>query len=312
MNSHNSEINKIDAVLLWVDGNDDSYKKKISPYLNVNNTNDKKTFNTRYEQINEIEYAVKSILKFAPYINTIFIVTDNQTPHFLKNSSDVKFSKVKIINHTEIFNGFEEYLPTFNSRSIESCIHRIPNLAEHFIYLNDDFIIINKTKENDFFTNEGYPILRGKWQQFDNFNFFKKDKKARHKKAQEKAASILGFKKLFRFRHTPHPIRKETLSNFYEKNPNVLKNNIQYKFRNKEQFLPVSLAYHLELKNGSCKVENNLNLVYFRSYKKPLLWYKFKLKYLTKKKLFLGLQNLNNASEEKIDFIISWLNNILK
>lgn len=295
---------KVDAVLLWVDGNDISYKTKIASFLDIKNT--EKSFKTRYKQINEIEYSIKSILKFAPYIENIFIITDNQIPSFLKEKKD-GFSKVSIVDHSIIFKGLETYLPTFNSRTIESCIHRIPQLSEHFIYLNDDFFIINPTSKNDFFTKEGYPILRGNWQKFTTPVFFKKEEKASHKKAQEKAAKILGFNKYFRFKHTPHPIRKSTLVSFFNENPEVLIENIQYKFRNKNQLLPIALAYHLELKKKTCKTQSDLQLMYFRSYKKPFIWYKIKFNYFGKSKIFLGLQNLNKCSAKTLKFILNWL-----
>jgi len=302
---------EIDAVILWVDGNDQAYKSKLLPYLKENG-NAEKIFSSRYEQLDEIEYTVKSILKFAPYINNIFIVTDNQTPKFLKQTSEKeKFSKVTIVDHTVLFKGLESNLPTFNSRTIESCMHRIPNLSEHFIYLNDDFFIIAPTTKDDFFTAEGYPVLRGKWQKFEASKAYKngKKEKAGHKRAQEMASKIVGFDKLFRFKHTPHPIRKSTLRNFFDKNPEILEHNIKYKFRSKEQFLPVALANHLEIKNKTCSIQNDLQLLYFRSYKKPLFWYKFKLNYLDKNKLFLGLQSLNHSPPKVLNYILQWLDN---
>ncbi len=299
---------KIDAVISWVDGNDEAYKAKILSYLKEKG-NVTKTLRSRYAQVDEIEYTVKSILKHAPFINTIFIVTDNQVPEFLKQASKEDFSKVKIIDHQQIFKGYADYLPTFNSRAIETCIHRIPDLSEHFIYLNDDFFIINPTTKNDFFTEEGYPILRGIWQNFEEKKLFKKDKKekAGHKQAQEKAAKILGFHKLYRFKHTPHPMKKSTLIDFFDKNPEIFTENIKHKFRSKAQFLPVALANHLEIKNKTCRIQNNLQLLYFRSYKKPLFWYKSKLGLQSKNKLFLGLQSLNKSPQPILDFILGWL-----
>ena len=110
---------------------------KCCHLLRINQINSKK-FRTRFDQVNEIKFTVDSILKFAPYIKKIHIVTDNQTPGFLANSKIYK-DKVSIVDHKIIFKGFEQYLPTFNCRSIETCIYRIPNLNEHFIYFNDDF-----------------------------------------------------------------------------------------------------------------------------------------------------------------------------
>lgn len=307
----NKNIEPIDAVILWVDGNDNAYKSKIYPYLKEE-TNPEKSFNNRYVQVNEIEYTVKSILKHASFINSIFIITDNQTPDFLKHTQqDATYSKVRIIDHSLIFKGFESNLPTFNSRTIESCLHRIPKLSEHFIYLNDDFFIISPTTKKDFFTESGFPILRGMWQAFEAKKIHKKKKKEKggHKKAQEKGAEILGFKKLYRFKHTPHPMRKSTLANFFNENPEYFIENIKYKFRNKAQFLPVALANHLEIKNKTCHIHKDLQLLYFRSYKKPLFWYKIKLNIGSKKKLFMGLQSLNKSPKNTLNYIINWLSN---
>lgn len=294
----------VDAVISWVDGNTDAYKAKIAPYLKKQ-VNAERSFNSRYAQVNEIEYTVKSILKHAPFVETIYIVTDNQIPFFLtQESTKHKYAKVKVIDHKEIFKGLEQNLPTFNSRTIETCIYRIPGLSEHFIYLNDDFFIINPTSKSDFFTKEGYPILRGFWESFKKSN---KTEKASHKKAQDKAAKLIGFNKLFRFKHTPHPMRKSTLANFFNNNPEVFEKNIKHKIRNKSQFLPVALANHIEIKNKTCKMQKDLQLLYFRSYKKPLVWYKFKFNIGTKSKLFLGLQSLNKSPQKILDYIINWL-----
>jgi len=306
MNTSLDDI-KVDAVISWVDGNTDAYKDKITPYLKKQAIA-AKSFNSRYAQVNEIEYTVNSILKYAPFVESIYIITDNQTPEFLRQTVS-KYNKVNIIDHNIVFEGLEHNLPTFNSRTIESCIHRIPELSEHFIYLNDDFFIINPTTKNDFFTDKGYPILRGMWQQFESKKFYKKEKKdkATHKVAQEKAAKILGFKKLYRFKHTPHAMRKSTLATFFNKNPEVFQENIKYKFRNRAQFLPVALANHLEIKNKTCRIQKDLQLLYFRSYKKSLYWYKFKLSVKAKRNLFLGLQSLDRSPPHILDYILNWL-----
>ena len=84
-----------------------------------------------------------------------------------------KYSKVKIIDHKVIFKGFEEFLPVFNSNSIETMVYKIPDLSEHFIYFNDDLFLIKETKPSDFF-RDGNPVLRGKWSRFDADLVYKK------------------------------------------------------------------------------------------------------------------------------------------
>ena len=311
MTTTKAEQEPIDAVILWVDGNDDNHKAKMLPFLDDKTKINSENFRTRYDQVNEIKFTIDSIIKFAPYIRTIFVITDNQIPVFLKESNNEKtYKKVSIVDHSVIFRGYEEFLPTFNCRPIESCLHKIPNLAEHFIYFNDDFFLIDDTKPEDFFKN-GLPILRGKWLKFDENRLHKKFKKQRvgHKMAQQLAAKLIGFNKYYNFKHTPHPLRKSTLENYFNINEDVFLENIRYRFRNAKQFTPQGLANHLEIKNKTCLFKDDLQLMYFRSYKKPIHWYKFKLNIKAKGKLFLGLQGLDQSPPNILEYILRWLKN---
>ena len=308
MSNQNVKNHLIDAVVLWVDGNDKKHKAKMLPYIKESTKIRSKKFRTRFDQVNEIKFTVDSILKFAPYVNNIFIVTDDQMPSFLINNKESKYRNVSIVDHKLIFAGYEEFLPTFNCRPIETCIHRIPDLAEHFIYFNDDFFLISETKPSDFF-KKGLPVLRGKWTKFDRDIFLKKFKKAKfgHKSAQQKAAQLVGFNKYYRFRHTPHPLRKSTFENYFRSNKDIFIQNIKHKFRNKDQYTPQGLANHLEIRNKACILKKELQLLYFRSYKKPLFWYKHKLNAKNKGKLFLGLQSLDLCPPAKLRYLINWL-----
>ena len=83
----------IDAVILWVDGSDENHIRKSSQYVENKSLLDKKGFLTRYLQVDEIEYCVKLIQRFAPYVRNIFIITDNQIPSFLKFNSIIQHLK---------------------------------------------------------------------------------------------------------------------------------------------------------------------------------------------------------------------------
>jgi hypothetical protein len=61
---------------------------------------------------------------------------------------------VKVIDHREIFPD-PSVLPVFNSHAIEACLHRIPGLAERYLYLNDDFLLGDEVAPDDFFTAAG-------------------------------------------------------------------------------------------------------------------------------------------------------------
>tara|TARA_B100000927_G_scaffold203693_1_gene165190 strand:- start:319 stop:1260 length:942 start_codon:yes stop_codon:yes gene_type:complete len=247
-------MRSIDAVITWVDGSDQEYKKKIEKHLTTS-TNYKK----QYLQANEIEYCVKSILKFAPFIRKIFIVTDNQKPSFSSLENLIASNKVKVVDHKEIFKGYEKYLPTFNIRSIDAVLHRIEDLSEMFVYFNDDVFLVDKICEEDWFVKDK-AVLMGKWARSYSINPLKvlsgKFKKIfglrpSFNASQSKAANISGFKKeYFKSYHAARPQIKSVIKEFYHKNPESLIDQIKYRFRNSEQFMPYSLCWHLLIKEN--------------------------------------------------------------
>ena len=78
--------------------------------------------------MNQLKYAIRSFDKYAPWLRTIFIVTNGQVPNWLNTTS----SKIQIVEHKDFFRE-KSHLPTFSSPSIEINIHRIPgNKLLHF------------------------------------------------------------------------------------------------------------------------------------------------------------------------------------
>ena len=108
----------------------------------------------RYRQLLDLKYMLRCIDKFCPFVRTLFLVvqTRDQVPDYVKESS-----RLKIIEHKDIIP--EELLPTFNSSTIELHIHKIPDLSEHFIYINDDMYPLNYLTMSDFFTEDGKPKI---------------------------------------------------------------------------------------------------------------------------------------------------------
>ena len=81
------KTHSIDAVILWVNGNEDKHIDKISKYVENKSIISSKRFRTRFDQVNEIKFTIDSILKFAPYVENIYILTDEQTPDFLEKNT---------------------------------------------------------------------------------------------------------------------------------------------------------------------------------------------------------------------------------
>ena len=114
------------------------------------------TDNIRTSYNHELQYSLRSIDLYAPWVNNIYILTDNKKnyPSWIKNDN----TKIIIIDTTETF-PHPSYLPNSNSNAIESTIANIKNLSEHYIYFCDDIFLGKKTKYTDFFTWDGKAIV---------------------------------------------------------------------------------------------------------------------------------------------------------
>jgi hypothetical protein len=322
MSIENKNDITIDAVITWVDGSDAVWREKINTHLEKKIDWNNKISSKRYNSIDEIDIAIASIIKFAPFIRTIFLVTDNQQPksfEYLKEAAAKQNINLKLVDHTVIFKDYETCLPTFNSCSIITALYRIPEMAEHFIIFNDDTFLMRATKAEDFFVN-GLPVIRGRWDNFYSNNWFRKtynqyfNKNLKtnvgYKFLQQKSAKIAGFKdKYVRRDHTPVSVRKSTLDNFFNHNPELLLNNIKHKFRHNDQFIISSLSNHLEIKQKTYVLKTDYQLTYFRTYKViptifKLFWFDW-----NKSKLFVCLQSLELGSKSMQTYVLKWINN---
>lgn len=145
----------VDLVYLWVDGDDPAWRAKRNQYIGGSTIQTAEVVgDARWRNIDELRYSLRSVEKYAPWINHIFIVTDNQCPKWLNRNHP----KITIVDHKDIFP--HEVLPTFNSCAMEACLHKIPNLSEHFIFGNDDTLFTKPIHRSTFFNEDGRPIVR--------------------------------------------------------------------------------------------------------------------------------------------------------
>ncbi|MCL2629383.1 MAG: Stealth CR1 domain-containing protein [Alphaproteobacteria bacterium] len=151
---------KIDLVYMWVDGSDKKWQAKRNAALVGKNLGTTVSAN-RWRDNDELKYSLRSAEKFAPWINHIYIVTDNQRPKWLKDNK-----KITIVDHKKIID--KKFLPLFNSSAIEYNVHKIPGLSEHFLFANDDMFFGRLVKPNFFFDPSGDPIVIMKERRFHN------------------------------------------------------------------------------------------------------------------------------------------------
>jgi len=257
----------IDAVITWVDGNDPEHQAKRDEALGIPSPEEDDILETgkdetRFQNNDELVYCLQSLRSFAPWLNTIWLVTDNQRPEFLTDELAAELG-VKLVDHSEIFRSYEWALPTFNSRTIESSLWRIPGLAPRFLYLNDDFVLTRPAHIADFYNEDGKVILRGEWRGMMAYGPFQKKfndivskvakklfgiTRSLNLLLQSRSAALAGFKKkYFMVPHVPHPLISGSQQKFFEENSEVYSRNIKYKFRSTNQVSGVYLGHHLEI-----------------------------------------------------------------
>ncbi len=318
--------NKIDVVIAWVDGNDLSHKKKIQPYLNPTlQKSDDIAGPTRYRSEGEIFYCVASVLRFAPFVRKIFIVTDEQDPKlddFIKRNFPENTTPVEIVDHKVIFKDYEQYLPVFNSRAVETCIHRIPELSENYVYFNDDFFLIRPVKEADWFVDDKI-VAYGNWRNLilDRLLWLIKPMKNGHKPIGFKDGMITGAKKYgnkwryFHLNHVPHPLKKSVISTYFEKNPQFFLSNISYKFRSRKQFNTHELFYLIMLDAHKVFIEPaSENMLFIKPINREQNYIKRKISSFNNDEglKFCCIESLDLAEVNDRLELLNWLETILE
>lgn len=142
---------KIDFVILWVDGNDPEWKKQKDNYFQqcFGNTKDENGDN-RFREWDQLKYWFRGVEKNAPWVNKIHFVTWGHLPKWLNTAHP----KLHIVRHEEIIPN--QFLPVFSSHAIEICINRIKGLSERFVYFNDDLFLLAPVPETMYF-QDGLP-----------------------------------------------------------------------------------------------------------------------------------------------------------
>ena len=136
---------KIDFVMIWVDGSDIEWRKEKNKYAGL--PDEDINGEIRFRDWDNLKYWFRGVEKFAPWVNDVYFVTCGHYPKWL----NLNCPKLKFIKHSDYIP--EEYLPTFSSHTIELNLHRIEDLSEKFVYFNDDTFITDEVLKEDFFIN---------------------------------------------------------------------------------------------------------------------------------------------------------------
>lgn len=138
---------EIDFVVTWVDMNTPEWQEEFARYSNKQRNEKNGVTEARFRDYGFLKYWFRGVEKFAPWVRKIHFVTCGQKPGWL----DASNPKIHLVDHKDFIP--QQFLPTYNSVVIERYMHRIPDLAEHFVYFNDDFYITDTIGPERFFRN---------------------------------------------------------------------------------------------------------------------------------------------------------------
>ncbi|MER6821891.1 stealth family protein [Streptomyces cellulosae] len=239
----------IDVVYTWVDGQDPELRAKRLKYRGDGDAGiaAREVGESRYTSHDELKYSLRSLQTYAGFVRHVYIVTDGQTPQWL----DPDAPGVTVVDHKDIFP--EGVLPVFNSHAIETRLHHIPGLSDHYLYFNDDVFVGRSVTPQHFFHANGVARLP--------FSTYQIGVGAPHPQASAPNSAGRNVRRLLektygvsithKFLHTPHPQRRDVLNDLERDYPEAIERTMRSRFRSIEDVAPAtSFHHHLALLTG--------------------------------------------------------------
>ncbi|MEU6882277.1 stealth family protein [Streptomyces sp. NPDC046712] len=253
----------IDVVYTWVDDSDpvwragrDAARRGTGPgrALHEQAAND-----ARYTSRDELRYSLRSIHQYAPWVRHIYLVTAGQVPSWL----DTGCPGITVVDHRDIFSDHAA-LPTFNSHAIESQLHHIEGLSEHFLYLNDDVFFGRPVHPGRFFHPNGLTkffmskalIPAGRRDPGDL------PVNAAGKNSRGLIAQQFGTVISQKMKHTPHALRVSVLDEIERTYPEAHLLTQHARFRSPEDVPIASSLHHYYAYHSARATEGDIRYVY--------------------------------------------------
>ncbi len=233
----------IDVVYTWVDDSDPAWRARRDAALGgQSSVDDSGVADRRFASHDELRYSLRSLGLNAGWVNHIYIVTDQQVPKWL----DTDNPRITVVDHRDIFRD-PSVLPTFNSHAIESQLHHIKGLSEHYLYMNDDVFFGTQVAPEDFFLPNGIAkfflsrvaVVDPNGQLDLNFPIT-----AAAKNARTLLGETFGVTLTDKFKHTPHPQRRSTFDEMEERWPEAFAATASHKFRGANDVSFASFVHH--------------------------------------------------------------------
>ncbi|KUL42891.1 stealth family protein [Streptomyces regalis] len=239
----------VDVVYTWVDGEEPEMRAKRARHQEhgIAEILDKETNASRYTSHDELKYSLRSLAMYADFVRHIYIVTDGQMPHWLDDSAP----GITVVDHRDIFP--PDVLPVFNSHAIETRLHHIPGLSEHYLYFNDDVFVGRRVTAEHFFHGSGLmkipvsPLKIGVGKPHAE----ETATNSASKNVRQLLLEMFGRMTTNNFMHTPLPQHRETLQSLEELFPQDISRTTASRFRSPQDIaMTAPLLYQYALMTG--------------------------------------------------------------
>jgi hypothetical protein len=234
----------VDVVYTWVDDADPVWlerRRLVAEQASEAPEGPDARDHVRFRDRNELLYSLRSLEMNANWVRNVYIVTDRQVPWWL----NTKNPRVHVVDHSEIFSD-PSVLPVFNSHAIESQLHHIPGLARCYLYMNDDVFMAKPTTPGTFFLGNAVSKF------FVSSALFGLEPADEHDVASSAAAKNgrdfirreFGRTVSNKFKHTPHPQRRDVLEEMEQRYPDVFGVTASHRYRCPTDYSIAASLYH--------------------------------------------------------------------
>jgi hypothetical protein len=234
----------IDVVYTWVDDQDPAWRERRAAALAARGAtalNREAANLSRFISRDELRYSLRSLAAYAPWVRHIWLVTAGQVPCWL----DTDHPRITVVDHREIFDA-RGRLPTFNSHAIESQLHHIDGLSEHFLYVNDDVFFGRPVLPAQFFHSNGIAHYFMSKAHVDPGPVGMDDPPvlAAGKNNRRIIQEAFGRTLTQKMKHVPHPLRRSVLGEIEERFGSEVTETAGHSFRDPRDISVPSALHH--------------------------------------------------------------------
>lgn len=221
----------MDAVITYVDGQDPDWQAEYRQHAPASEKP------KRFRDWGTLRYLLRGIEANLPFVEQVFLVVarDSQVPGWVDRS------RLHVVPHSTIIP--QSLLPVFNSCTIEMFLHRIPQLAEQYVYFNDDMFPLAPCQAEDLFP-DGKPAI-GMTHHLLARNLYKKQCRVSDRMAR-KALGMRPAPLFVRPQHICSPLLKSQCEEAFAKlEPEIMATASRLRTAdNPNQYLYLDYLYH--------------------------------------------------------------------